>query len=94
MSGHQGDGDPPSKSIKEYAIERLFPTHSDEQRAVGDLKAFMEQRMAETARVGVLHQSLTEIADEATKASRRLYRPPGQRLRGQALRRPEAHRRP
>jgi hypothetical protein len=50
----------------------LFPAPSDEERALGDLKAFMEQRMAETARVDVLHQSLTEIADEAMKASRPL----------------------
>lgn len=60
------------KSIKEYAIERLFPAPSDEERALGELKALMQQRMAESARGEVLHQSLTEIADEAMKTGRTL----------------------
>jgi hypothetical protein len=60
------------KSIKEYAIERLFLAPSDEERALGELKALMQQRMAESARGEVLHQSLTEIADEAMKTGRTL----------------------
>ena len=57
------------KSIKDYAIERLFPASSDEERALSELKALLEQRMAESARGEVLTQSLTEIAEEAFKAS-------------------------
>lgn len=56
------------KSIKEYAIERLFPAASDEDRALGELKALLEQRMAESTRGEVLTQSLAEIADDAMKA--------------------------
>ena len=60
------------KSIKEFAIERLFPAPSDEERALGELKALMEQRMAESARGEVSHQSLTEIADDAMETGRAL----------------------
>jgi hypothetical protein len=56
------------KSIKEYAVERLFPASSDEERALGELKALLEQRMAESARGEVLTQSLTEIAEDTMKA--------------------------
>ena len=56
------------KSIKEYAIERLFPASQDEEHALGELKALLEQRMAESASGGVLARNLTEIADEAIKA--------------------------
>ena len=56
------------KSIKEYAIERLFPAASEEDRALGELKALLEQRMAESTRGEVLDQSLAEIADDAMKA--------------------------
>ncbi len=56
------------KSIKEYTLERLFPAPSDEARALGELKALLEPRMAEGARGEVLTQSLTEIADDAMKA--------------------------
>lgn len=56
------------KSIKEYAIERLFPAASEEDRALGELKALLEQRMAESTRGEVLDQSLAEIADDEMKA--------------------------
>jgi len=56
------------KSIKEYAIERLFPAASEEDRALGELKALLEQRMAESTRGEVLDQSLAEIADDVMKA--------------------------
>jgi Antitoxin ParD len=58
------------KTIKEYAIERLFPSISDEGRALGELRALLEQRMAEASRGEVLTQSLTDIADEAMKVNR------------------------
>jgi Antitoxin ParD len=30
------------KTIKEYAIERLFPSSSDEEQALGELRALLE----------------------------------------------------
>lgn len=56
------------KTIKEYAIERLFPSPGDEERAMAELKVLLEQRMGEGARGEVLTQSLTEIAEGAMKA--------------------------
>jgi hypothetical protein len=58
------------KSIKDYTLERLFPVPSDEELALGELKALLEQRMLEGARGDVLTQSLTEIAADAIKADR------------------------
>jgi Antitoxin ParD len=56
------------KSIKQFAIERLFPTLPDDEQAFCELRALLEQRMAESADGAVLTQSLTEIASEAIKA--------------------------
>ncbi len=53
------------KTIKEYAIERLFPSAGDEERALAELKTLLEQRMNEGARGEVLHQSLTDIAESS-----------------------------
>jgi hypothetical protein len=55
------------KTIKEYAIERLFSPPSDEERAIGELRVLLEQRMAEASRCEVLTQSLTENTDNAMK---------------------------
>ena len=56
------------KSIKEYAVERLFPAASDEDRAFGELKALLEQRMAEASCGDVSTKSITEVADEVIRA--------------------------
>jgi hypothetical protein len=58
------------KSIKQFAVERLFSELPDEERAFGELKTLLQQRMAESARGDVLAQSVTEIALEAMKAGR------------------------
>ena len=51
------------KSIKEYAIERLFLAPSDEMRALGELKALLEDRMRQSEAGEVVSLSLTEIAE-------------------------------
>jgi uncharacterized protein (DUF1778 family) len=56
------------KSIKDYAIERLFPAASDEERALGELKTLLAQRLAEASRGEVSAQSITEIAEEAIRS--------------------------
>lgn len=55
------------KSIKEYAPERLFPTSPNEDAALRELKAILEQRMSESDRGDVLARSLTEIAEDVIK---------------------------
>ena len=53
------------KSIREYALERLFPPASDEEQAFRDLKALLEQRIAESQNGDVVPRSLTQIAEDA-----------------------------
>ena len=55
------------KSIEEYALERLFPTSTNEDAALCELKAILEQRMSESAGADVLARSLTEIAEDVIK---------------------------
>ena len=55
------------KSIEEYALERLIPTSTNEDDALGQLKAILEQRMSESAGGDVLARSLTEIAEDVIK---------------------------
>jgi hypothetical protein len=57
------------KTIKEYAIERLFPSPSDEGQALDELRVLLERRMAEASRGEVLTHCITEIANEAMKVS-------------------------
>lgn len=56
------------KSIKEYAIERLFPRTGEEERALSELRTLLEQRLTESARGKVSTRSITEIANEAIRA--------------------------
>lgn len=56
------------KTIKEYAIERLFPGTAPEDAALEELRTLLEQRLAESAQGGVVTQSFTEIADEVIRA--------------------------
>ena len=56
------------KSIKEYAVERLFPQASGEEQALSELKQLLEQRMAEASRGEVSTKSITEVAEEAIRA--------------------------
>ena len=53
------------KSIKQYALERLFP--SDEEQALQELKALLLDRMAEAERGELDERSIVEIAEEAIR---------------------------
>lgn len=57
------------KTIKEYALERLFPQAADEEQALAELKTLLEQRLAESRRGEVSTRSITEIAEETIKAA-------------------------
>ena len=52
------------KTIKEYAIERLFPSAADEEQAMQELKALLQTRLSEAQRGGVVAKSATEIAED------------------------------
>ena len=53
------------KSIKQYAIERLFP--ADEEKTLQELKALLLGRMAEAERGELDERSFAEIAEEAIR---------------------------
>lgn len=50
------------KSIKQYTLERLFP--SDEERAMHELRALLRSRLAEADRGEVDERSIIQIAEE------------------------------
>lgn len=52
------------KTIKEYAMERLFPNATDDEQAMAALRMLLEQRLAEAARGDVVAKSMAEIAAE------------------------------
>lgn len=53
------------KSIKQYALERLFP--SDEQQAMQELKALLQSRLAAAERGDAPALSAADIADETLR---------------------------
>jgi len=53
------------KSIKDYAVERLFPQDRSEEDALNDLRTLLEQRLAEAMAKGVCTQTITAVAEEA-----------------------------
>jgi uncharacterized protein (DUF1778 family) len=53
------------KSIKQYTLERLFP--SDEDQALQELKALLRDRMAEAERGELDERSIAEIAEGAIR---------------------------
>lgn len=56
------------KSIKEYAIERLFPQNGDDVQALADLRQLLEQRVAEANRGELSTKNITDIATEIVQA--------------------------
>jgi hypothetical protein len=56
------------KSIKQYAVERLFPQTDDEGHALSELRQLLEQRLAAAGRGEVSTKSITEIAEEVIAA--------------------------
>ena len=52
------------KSIKAFAIERLFPPVSNEEQAMQELKALLRTRLVEAERDGVVAKSAMEIAED------------------------------
>jgi hypothetical protein len=55
------------KTIKQYAIERLFPSASDEEAALQELKALLAQRLAQSSEGAVSTQSFSGMAEAAMR---------------------------
>jgi phosphotransferase system HPr-like phosphotransfer protein len=58
------------KSIKEYAVQRLFADTPDEEKAIQELKALLASRIAEGHRGEVSEKSITEIGEEELQSGR------------------------
>lgn len=56
------------KTIKEYAVERLFPQTGDDEQALFDLRQLLEQRVAEASRGELSTKNITDIAAEVMQA--------------------------
>ncbi|HEX7854728.1 MAG TPA: antitoxin [Sphingobium sp.] len=52
------------KSIKQYALERLFPQQADDEQAWGELKALVQQRIASGLAGEVSAKGFDAIVDE------------------------------
>ncbi|CDG91737.1 antitoxin [Xenorhabdus bovienii] len=59
------------KTIKQYALERLFPGMSDSDQAWQDLKALLDTRINEGMEGKVCGKSIGEILDEELAGSDR-----------------------
>ena len=57
------------KTIRQYALEKLFPTARDEEQAWTDLKALIERRIAESSAGIVSDKTLDEIVEEEFRES-------------------------
>ncbi len=57
------------KTIKQYALERLFPSERDEEKAWADLKTLIEQRIAESSTGAISGKTFDEIVEEEFRAS-------------------------
>lgn len=51
------------KTIKQYALERLFPASTDEAKAIAELRSILGQRIAESVLDDVDRRTLLEIAE-------------------------------
>lgn len=59
------------KTIKQYALERLFPGDTDAEQAWQELKTLLETRIDEGRAGKVSARSIGEILDEELAAGRR-----------------------
>ena len=50
------------KTIKQYALERLFPKAVKEEQALYELKSILNERLAQAERGGLEDGSITDIA--------------------------------
>mgnify|MGYP001029002855 CR=1 FL=1 len=57
------------KSIKQFTIERLFSAKDTEASALEAIRSLLAERVAESERGEVVEGSISEIAEQAIKAS-------------------------
>jgi Antitoxin ParD len=52
------------KTIRQFALEKLFPPATDEDRAWAELKTLIERRIEESAAGAVSRKTFDEIVEE------------------------------
>ncbi len=57
------------KTIKQYALERLFPSERDEEKAWADLKTLIERRIADSFAGATSGKTFDEIIEDEFRAS-------------------------
>jgi hypothetical protein len=57
------------KTIKQYALERLFPSERDEEKAWADLKTLIERRIADSSAGATSGKTFDEIIEDEFRAS-------------------------
>jgi len=60
------------KSIKQYAIERLFPAQTGDDQAWQELKALLEKRISDATAGGVSTLSIDAVVDEELSRESRI----------------------
>jgi uncharacterized protein (DUF1778 family) len=58
------------KSLKAYAIERLFPLAADEGQVLDELRALLSERLAEAQRGELIMGRITDVAGEVLASGR------------------------
>lgn len=58
------------KTIKQYALERLFPTDETEHQAMQKLKTLLAERIAEAQRGDLVPDSISDIANNVLDGKR------------------------
>lgn len=53
------------KTIKQYALERLFPANAAGDQALDELKTLLAERLAEARRGEIALGSISELAEQA-----------------------------
>lgn len=56
------------RTIKDFALERLFREPGDDAQALTDLKDFLTERLAQAGRGEVSTRGVTEVAQETIRA--------------------------
>ena len=59
------------KTIKEFAIERLCPSSSDEENALAELKTLLLQRIAEASRGDIDIRNFSDIVGDVLNTGTR-----------------------
>ena len=56
------------KTIKQYTLERLFPTNNTEDQAMDELKALLAERVAQAERGELVEGRISDIAEQILRS--------------------------